>query len=153
MVTFRMISQGEAKVGRALLNEYLTELSEFDDSIVFDNRGVPQYKWYTPYYFIDRDRYPFFLLVDGKIKGICFVRKVENDRYEMAEFYLKKEVRGNGNALTLAKKIIDSFDGDFLISTRHKNVVGVKFWTKVAKLYRYSESDDAVWKNFIVYKD
>lgn len=153
MRSIRLISVKEKEIARKMLNEYLTELSAFDDNIVFDDKGVPVYKWYDPYYFTDKDRYAFFLIVDGKQAGLCFIRQMKDDEFDIAEFYVKPTYRKDGNALYFASEVISLFNGNITFSTRHKNVRGIKFWSKVALLFEStSYSDDEVWRNFIVYK-
>ena len=63
---------------------YLTELSEFDPKIKFDENGDPIYKWFD-YYWTDKDRYPIYLIVDNQVAGLTLVRELENYIYEIAE--------------------------------------------------------------------
>ncbi len=154
MRTIRLISINEKEIARKMLNEYLTELSEFDDNIVFDNKGVPVYKWYDPYYFTEKERYAFFLIIDGVRAGFCFIRQMKENEFDIAEFYVAPEFRKEGNALFFANTVTSLFNGDITFSTRHKNLRGIKFWSKFAALFDHSEfTDDEVWRNFIVYKD
>lgn len=153
MRSIRLISVKEKEIARKMLNDYLIELSVFDDNIKFDDKGVPIYKWYDPYYFIDKDRYAFFLIVDGMCAGLCFIRQIKDNEFDIAEFYVKPSYRKDGNALFFASEVTSLFNGNITFSTRHKNLRGIKFWSKFALLFENSSyTDDEVWRNFIVYK-
>ena len=150
----RFISINEKELARQLLNDYLTELSEFDDSITFDDEGVPVYKWYDPYYFTEKERYPFFLIVDGLIAGFCFIRQMSDIEFDIAEFYVIPNFRKDGNAIFFANEVIKLFKGRITFSTRLKNVRGLKFWSKVAKLYKENKfEDDEIGRNFVVFSE
>ncbi len=150
MKKIRIISKSESSLARQMLNEYLLELAEFDDTITFDEKGTPIYKWFDNY-FIDKDRFPFFLIVDGAIAGLCLIRELDLNHYDFAEFYVCKEFRKDDNALWFASQIESLFNGKFTFSTRLNNVRAVKFWTKFSKTFDdRKEFDDEIWKNFVI---
>ena len=151
MRSIRFISINEKDFARKLLNDYLTELSGFDDSIVFDDKGVPVYKWYDPYYFTEKERYAFFLIVDKVVAGLCFIRQMNDQEFDVAEFYVCPQFRKDGNALFFAREVVKLFKGKITFSTRLKNIRGVKFWAKFASEFENNEFvDDEVWRNFVV---
>ena len=151
MRSIRFISINEKELARKLLNDYLTELSEFDDSIVFDDEGVPVYKWYDPYYFTEKERFAFFLMVDKVVAGLCFIRQMRQEEFDIAEFYVCPQFRKDGNALFFASEVVKLFKGKITFSTRLKNIRGVKFWAKFASQFEKNEfADDEVWRNFVV---
>ena len=55
---------------KRMFNDYLKELSSFDDSIKFDENGEPIYRYFDCY-FSDKDRYPFFFCENDLIVGFC----------------------------------------------------------------------------------
>src|SRR5574344_229643 len=89
---------------RKMLNVYLTELSEFDPDIKFDEKGTPIYKWFDCYW-ENKDRFPFYLIVDSKIAGLALIREINNMVYDIAEFYVVPEYRKDGNAIWFAAEI------------------------------------------------
>ena len=138
---------------RKILLEYLTELSAFDPDIKFDEKGVPIYKWFDCYW-IDKDRFPFYFLIDGQIAGIALIREMGNMEYDFAEFYVRPEFRKDGNSLWFAQEIVSIFDGEFVFATRHTNPRAIKFWGKFANLYENSSYvDDPVWRNWTIRKN
>jgi predicted acetyltransferase len=133
---------------RKYFYDYLTELSEFDPHIVFDENGSPVYKWYDAYW-EDNGRYPIFLIINNQIAGLSMVRFLGEDVYEMAEFYVLPEFRKDGNAIWFAGEVVKLFDGNFEISTRHTNPRAIKFWDKFVKTFDvYDCNDDETWRNW-----
>lgn len=137
---------------RKYLNEYLTELSEFDPDIKFDEKGVPIYKWFECYW-DDKDRFPFYFIIDNEIAGLAMIRELGNMLYEIAEFYVCPEYRKDGNAIWFATEITNLFEGQFDFSTRFTNPRAIKFWDKFAKLFELNEyHDDEIWRNWTIRK-
>ena len=134
MKSLQIVRNNKKEEMRNYLNEYLIELKEFDDTIKFNKKGEPIYKYFDDY-FIDKDRYPIYFIIDNNIAGIALVRELEIG-YEIAEFYVLKEYRRDGNALVFINMIFNLFDGDFSFSTRLENKRAIKFWDKVSSDYR-----------------
>lgn len=133
--------------------EYLIELSEFDPDIKFDEKGVPIYKWYDCYW-VDKDRFPIFLRVDGEIAGLAMIRELGNMLYDFAEFFVLPEYRKDGNAIWFATEITNLFEGEFVFSTRFTNPRAIKFWGKFANLFESNSfQDDEIWRNWTIRKN
>ena len=137
---------------RKLLLDYLTELSEFDPDIKFDDQGVPIYKWFD-YYWVDKDRFPFYFIVDGKVAGIAMIRELEELVYDFAEFYVIPEYRKDGNAIWFAQEVANLFDGQFTFATRFTNPRAIRFWGKFADTFEHNQYfDDDIWRNWTIRK-
>lgn len=137
---------------RKYFYEYLVELSEFDPDIKFDEKGVPIYKWYDCYW-DDKDRFPFYLVVDNTIAGLAMIRELDNMLYDIAEFYVCPEFRKDGNAIWFATELTNLFEGEFVFSTRFTNPRAIRFWDKFAKLFESNEySDDEIWRSWTIRK-
>lgn len=137
---------------RRVFSQYLTELAEFDPTIEFDEKGMPIYNWFDCYW-VDKDRFPFFFMVDEKVAGIAMIRELEPSQYDFAEFYVCPEQRKNGNALWFANEITNLFDGEFVFSTRFTNPRAIKFWGKFADSFESNSCyDDEVWRNWTIRK-
>ena len=137
---------------RKILFEYLIELSEFDPDIKFDEKGKPIYKWFDCYW-EDRDRFPFFFIVDDKVAGIAMIRELDCSQYDFAEFYVRPEFRCDGNALWFATALTKLFEGEFVFATRHTNPRAIKFWGKFANTFEENEYyDDEIWRSWTIRK-
>lgn len=138
---------------RKMFNEYLTELSQFDPDIKFDENGVPIYAWFDCYWEA-KSRYPFYFIVDDNIAGLAMIRELENMCYDFAEFYVAPEYRKDGNAIWFASEIIKLFEGQFTFSTRFTNTRAIKFWNKFAKMYENnSYVDGDIWRGWSIRKN
>ena len=138
---------------RKYFYEYLLELSEFDPDIKFDEKGTPIYNWYECYW-KDKERYPFYLIIDNEIAGIAMIRELDNMLYDIAEFYVCPKFRKDGNAIWFALQLTELFDGQFVFSTRFTNPRAIKFWAKFAKSFECNEYfDDKIWRNWTIRKN
>lgn len=138
---------------RKYFYEYLVELSECDPDIKFDEKGAPIYNWYECYW-KDKERYPFYLIIDNKIAGLAMIRELDNMLYDIAEFYVCPEFRKDGNAIWFALQLTELFDGQFVFSTRFTNPRAIKFWDKFAKLFESNDYlDDEIWRNWTIRKN
>ena len=137
---------------RKYFYEYLTELSEFDPKIKFDEQGTPIYQWFD-FYWTEKQRYPFYFIVENKVAGLALVRELEDRVFEVAEFYVLPEFRGSGNALWFASELVNLFEGQFSFSTRLTNLRAIKFWGKfVSKCDQCEVVDDEICRNWTIRK-
>lgn len=138
---------------RKIFYEYLTELSEFDPDIKFNENGTPIYKWFDCYW-EDKDRYPFYFIVNNNIAGFAMIRELFNMQYDFAEFYVRPEYRKDGNAIWFATELTNLFDGEFVFSTRFTNPRAIKFWGKFANQFESNSfTDDDIWRNWTIRKN
>ena len=152
MRKIEIVSILEKEKLRKFLFEYLTELSEFDPDIKFDEEGKPIYKWFDCY-FEDKDRFPIWLIVDNEVVGFALIRELNVMQYDFAEFYVCPKFRENGNANWFATSVANLFNGEFVFSTRHTNPRAINFWGKFAKTFENnSYYDDEIWRNFVIRK-
>ena len=152
MRRIQIVPQVKKEEMRTLFYEYLTELSQFDPDVKFDETGTPVYNWFDCYW-QDKDRFPFYLIIDGKIAGLAMIRELEDLQYDFAEFYVRPKYRKDGNAVWFATEITNLFEGEFVFSTRFTNPRAIKFWGKFAQLFENNEYvDDEIWRNWTVRK-
>lgn len=132
--------------------DYLNELSQFDPDIKFDENNIPVYKWYDCYW-EDKDRYPFYLMVDDCVAGIAMIRELDNMIYDFSEFYVFPKYREKDNSLWFAKEITNLFQGQFVFSARFTNYRAIKFWNKFSQLFAENEYlDDDIWRSWTIRK-
>lgn len=133
--------------------DYLTELSQFDPHITFDENGAPIYIWFDCYW-TDKTRFPFYLLIDNKIAGLAMIRELGIMLYDFAEFYVCPEYRENDNAIWFANEITKLFEGQFVFSTRFTNPRAIKFWSKFSSQFESNSfCDDEIWRNWTIRKN
>lgn len=149
MLRVELAKVEQKDISKKYLDEYLIELSKYDDNIKFDDNGLPIYRWFD-FYWNDKGRYPFLFYVDSEIAGISFVRELHENVYEIAEFYVVPKFRGNENALWFAGEIANKFDGEIEFSTRHKNERAIRFWDKFASGFDHVITTDNEWKNWAI---
>lgn len=120
------------------------DLSEFED-IDLDEHGYFGYP-YLDYYWVEPDRYPFIVRVDGKIAGFALINQhthFPDSQYSVAEFFILRKYRLRGIGRQAAVDIFDRFRGRWEISKLPTNVAALRFWHEVIKSYlpeRYTET-------------
>lgn len=149
MRSLKLAQIDQKALAKKYLDEYLIELSQYDENIKFDDGNVPIYRWFD-FYWNDKGRYPFLFYVDSEIAGISFVRELHENVYEIAEFYVVPKFRGNGNALWFAGEIANKFDGEIEFSTRLSNPRAIRFWDKFACTFDHVTTTDNEWKNWAI---
>lgn len=129
MRKIQIVSRMEEGKLKKMLNQYLLELSEFDPTVEFDKKGIPKYRWLKNY-FLDKDRFPIYLMIENKVVGFALIRELGSKSFEIAEFYVLPKFRDSGNAMWFAKSITDLFGGEFCFSARVENKRAIRFWDK-----------------------
>ena len=150
MYKLNIVSKEDKELFRDYFNKYLCELSQYDKNIEF-NENVPVYEYFD-YYFIDDDRYPFWLYKNNDLIGIALVRKVDDNYFEISEFTIFENYRKDNNSLNSASLLVDYFDGDFCFSTDLNNIIAVKFWDKFSKKYNHTITVDNYRKEWVINK-
>lgn len=152
MRKIQIVPSSKMEEMRKYFYNYLIELSEFDPDIKFDEQSVPIYNWFDCYW-VDKDRFPLFLIIGDKIAGLAMIRELDNMLYDIAEFYIVPEYRKDGNAIWFATEITNLFEGEFVFSTRFTNIRAIKFWGKFANLFQSNSFyDDEHWRNWTIRK-
>ncbi|MBQ8762308.1 MAG: ASCH domain-containing protein [Clostridia bacterium] len=153
MKNLQIVPLSKMEEMRKYFYEYLTELSEFDPDIKFDEKGNPIYDWFDCYW-SDKDRFPIFFKIDNKIAGFTLIRELGNMMYEIAEFYMFPEYRKDSNAIYFATEITNFFEGEFTFATRFTNARAIRFWNKFAELFdSNSYCDDENWRTWTIRKN
>lgn len=114
-----------------LVELYIHEFTEWIDlEIGPDGRfGYGQ----LPLYWIEPDRYPFLLEVDGKLAGFVLIRRGRSasggeDVWDVAEFFILRRYRRRGLGIQAAHRIWRSFPGRWQIRVMEENKPGRRFW-------------------------
>ena len=93
---------------------------------------------YLDYYWVEPDRYPFIVIVDGKLAGFALINQhtyFPDSQYSVAEFFILRKYRRRGIGRQAAVDIFDRFAGRWEISKLSTNVTALRFWSDVIKSY------------------
>lgn len=119
---------------------YKYDFSEFDPEDV-NEHGLYEYM-YVDHYFTEKNRFPFFIKVNGKYAGFALIRKIEEDNltyYSMAEFFVMKKYRKSDVGKRAAFQLFSQFPGEWEVSEMEENVPAQSFWRKVISAYTNNE--------------
>ena len=132
------VEKAHKTVLRQLLELYCYDFSEYLQTDV-NEHGKFEYT-YLDSYWIDSDRYPYFIKVDGKYAGFVLVNQdflilKEMDGHAVAEFFVMRRYRDKGVGRYAAKAIFDLHPGPWEISQVMVNKASLTFWEKVVEEY------------------
>lgn len=138
-----------------MLELYQYDFSEFEDTDL-DEHGYFGYP-YLDYYWIEADRHPFLVRVDGKLAGFVLVNQytyLPGSQYSISEFFILRKYRKHGIGRQAAFHVFSLFLGRWEIHQAEKNVTAQKFWRSVIGEYtkgNYTEtaSENEDWNGVI----
>lgn len=119
-----------------MLRNYLSELLVFSGDEM--GGGTLRYR-YLDAYWIEPNRWPFWIISEGRKIGFALVRSREDSIFEMAEFYVDRVYRRGGVGSKAARLLFKRFPGKWSISEFAENSVAVTFWRSLAADFGYVE--------------
>ena len=128
----------EKTVFENLMHLYRYDFSEFSgDDVDKQGRFLDHY---LPYYWIEPNRYPFLVKVDGKYAGFVMVRRFPDEEsgeeiFHIAEFFVLKKYRRRQVGRQMARRIFDRFPGKWRVAQTEENLPAQAFWRKVIADY------------------
>ncbi len=113
---------------RALLGDYLTELSTYDEVDL-------AYPYFDAYWREEGQRWPWFIH-DGKtMVGFALVNRLSRSGlhvdHAMAEFCILPHARGHGRGVAAALAVFAAHPGQWELTVFPHNTPAQKFWPKV----------------------
>jgi predicted acetyltransferase len=132
-----------------LLELYSHDFSEFVD-LELDADGRFGYPW-LPLYWTEEDRWPFLVLVDGKLAGFVFVTRGSPPGgdpavYDMAEFFIVRGQRKRGFGTEAARLIWRRFPGPWRVRVIGSNRPALAFWrSALAGLADAGIQESSLW--------
>ncbi|WDV47484.1 GNAT family N-acetyltransferase [Clostridiaceae bacterium M8S5] len=127
----------EKEILKNLLEKYDYEFSWYDNRDV-NALGLYGYE-YLDYYWTEKNRWAYFVKVDGKLAGFVMVNDYpetnEKTDYTMAEFFIMYKYRRCGVGKYVAMKVFDMFKGKWQLKRHPKNIGSVYFWDNVVSKY------------------
>jgi predicted acetyltransferase len=127
----------EKEILRNLLEKYDYEFSQYDNRDV-NKLGLYGYS-YLDNYWTEKNRWAFFINVDGKLAGFAMIVDIPEAReytdYTMAEFFVLYKYRRCGVGKSAAFSLFGRFKGKWQLRRHPKNVGSVHFWDNIINDY------------------
>ncbi len=118
-----------------LLEKYEYELSQYDKR-PFNAQGLFNYE-YLNSYFIDENRYAYFIYSNGNLAGFALINKIPECAqpcdWSVAEFFIAYPYRRKRIATRAMVEIFRHHVGSWHIKYNNKNIAGVNFWNNIAQ--------------------
>jgi len=147
----------ERPILRNLMELYQYDFSEFDGA---DLSSLGYYDYpYFDHYWVDPERMPFLVRVDGNLAGFALVARFNyltglKDNWVMAEFFVLRKYRRQGVGEHVARFIFDQFPGEWQVGQITENQAAAAFWRKVIARYthenfREHNLDNDNWRGLV----
>ncbi len=138
IVELKQVTIDEKEILGNLLEKYSYEFSQWDKRDV-NKLGLYGYQ-YLDYYWTEKKRWAYFILVDDKLAGFAMVVNLPevDDRetdFQMAEFFVLHKYRRLGVGRQAFFKVLDMHKGRWQLKRHPANIASVIFWDKVIKEY------------------
>ena len=139
----------DKRVIQQMMQLYQYDFSEFESADLDEDGCFMNYP-YLDYYWIEGDRYPFLVRVNGKLAGFVLVNQhtsLPGSQYSVAEFFILRKYRKRGIGRQVAFHIFDLFCGYWEIHQIPTNIAAQKFWQSVVGAYTNGHYTETVMKN------
>ena len=138
MLQISLARPQEKETLRNLMEKYLCEFSQWELTDV-DEQGLYGYQW-LDFYFTEKNRWPYFLRVDGKLAGFVRVNDFpevpeEKMDYCISEFFILPRYRRRGVGKEAVFRILDMHRGKWQLKRHPHNIPSVHFWNRVVNEY------------------
>jgi predicted acetyltransferase len=119
-----------------LLELYIHDFSEFHE-VELGSDGRFGYR-ILPLYWIEADRYPFLVMVDGRIAGLVLVQRIKREPdstggetvWDLAEFFVIRRYRRRGIGTEIVRQVWRRFPGRWQVRVMESNVPACNFWQR-----------------------
>lgn len=128
----------DAPVLERLLELYSHDLSDLANLRIGDD-GRFGYA-HLPRYWVEPERHPYLLKVEGELAGFVFVRKgseitADPDVWDMAEFFVLRRHRRHGVGLLAAHAIWRVHPGRWEVRVMEHNTPALAFWQRAVDAF------------------
>jgi predicted acetyltransferase len=89
-------------------------------------------------YFLEKNRYPFFIKVDQEIAGFALINKLGTTAdvdWNMGEFFVLAKFQGQGFGQQIAYDIFKKYPGVWEVASMPENTKAVSFWRAVVSKF------------------
>ncbi|MCL2564598.1 MAG: GNAT family N-acetyltransferase [Defluviitaleaceae bacterium] len=140
-IELRLVPLDEREILLNLLEKYEYEFSQYNNRDV-NKLGLYAYP-YLDYYWIEKNRWAYFIEVDGKLAGFVMVhthpyKDTETD-FNLAEFFVMYAYRRSGIGKEAFFKTLDIHKGQWQLAYIPKNEPSAHFWHKAVDEYTKGE--------------
>ena len=137
-IELKQVLLEDREILKNLLEKYDYEFSQYDKRDV-NKLGLYGYQ-YLDYYWTEKNRWAYFIEVDGKLAGFIMVNdysEVEDVKtdFVIAEFFIMYKYRCLGIGRKAFFKALDLHSGTWQLKRHPKNLPSVYFWNKVVAEY------------------
>lgn len=135
-IELKKVELYEREILARLIELYEYDFSDFEQSDLNSN-GLYGYE-YLDSYWKNPQRFPYFILVNGKYAGFvlvcdyCYVSTEENTFF-MSEFFVMKKYRNKGVGQFAASKIFSMHLGLWELTVHPNNPSSHLFWKKIIR--------------------
>lgn len=119
-----------------LMQLYTYELSFFEDETTdfkLLDSGLYAMSKYIEMYWESDKRHPYILKYNGELAGFVLQRYNEDNKNEIAEFFVLNKYRRSGAGKFMANKMFELYKGPWEVRTLLKNERAQNFWRNVIK--------------------
>jgi len=154
-ITIEPVKYEEKVILMNLLEKYNYEFSQYENTDV-NVFGLYGYD-YIDYYWITKNKYPYFIKVNNILAGFALVSdypdvSIETD-FTMAEFTVLLKYRRMGIGKCVVNKLFETHKGKWQIKFHPKNVPSEKFWTKIVNEYTKGNYKTIENNKEVIYRD
>lgn len=137
-ITLREAALEDREILSHLLEKYDYEFSQYDGRDV-NRLGLYGYP-YLDYYWTEKNRWAYFIEVDGRLAGFVMVNDYpevpgrETD-FCLSEFFVMYKYRRMGVGKECARRVFDLHRGRWQLKRHPRNTASVRFWNAVVSEY------------------
>ena len=140
MVKLQTVGSEQKPLLEQIFQLYLKEYAEFTGQKPVN--GVYEYPWLDDY-FVEPERFPFFILNNDQLAGLALVRLREDDIWEMSEFFVSPEHRRRDVGAEACKLLFQKSAGTWEIGEDQRNTKAIQFWRNIIEQYASSFEETA----------
>ena len=141
-IEIEKVTEENKSVLRQLIELYEYDFSQYTQNDV-NEHGFFGYKYFD-HYWTEKDRYPFFIKIGGKLAGFvlvnqhCYISKDPTTK-SIAEFFVMRKYRRKNAGKDVAKQIFNIFPGKWEVLQHGENEISKMFWINVISEYTNGE--------------
>ncbi|MDO9629272.1 MAG: GNAT family N-acetyltransferase [Acholeplasmataceae bacterium] len=137
-ISLKIVKEEEKEILKNLLEKYQYEFSKYTklDVNFLGLYGYP----YLDYYWTEKNRWAYFIIVDEKLAGFVMVIDLPevNDRstdFQMAEFFVLHKYRRMNIGKKAVFEVFSKHQGKWQLKVHPENKTSISFWTNVIEEY------------------
>ncbi|MGX9417557.1 GNAT family N-acetyltransferase [Vibrio sp. WJH972] len=134
--------QSNKHVIENMMQLYLHDLSPYTQDNP-DQHGLFSLGKYFGLYWEDNDRFPYILIHQEKPVGFALVRRIENDVYSIAEFFVLRSARKQGFATLFSHHLFGIHIGVWQVAELEQNLVSQTFWRKTISSFTKGQFEES----------